>query len=261
MRVNGEAYFLINGWMDFLSLLLTARLASLRFRPGRAALAAAFGAGYALLSYGLWPALRSIPVLAAAALIMAAAVWGARGLKACPLLLASCMMLSGLADFLWKRGVPSPGILTACGLCVLFLIRLYDRIRSGSGEKLALRISWRGRSACLPALRDSGNLLRDPVTGLPVIMAPARSIAPLLPGEEIPAGWTDLPRGFRLIHARTAAGEGTYPCFHPDAVTIVLHSRAADADAVIALSDGGISRALVPDAFFCKEEVEFHAGL
>lgn len=259
MRVNGEAYFLINGWMDFLSLVLTARLASLRLRPGRAALAAAFGAGYALLAHGLWPALRSVPMLAAAALIMAGLAWGARGMKSCPLLLAALMLLSGLADFLWARGVPAAGVTALCGLCVLILIRIYEGMKAKSGEGLQLRISWRGRTVCLPALRDSGNLLRDPVTGLPVIVAPSSGLLPLLPEAGLPPGWAELPRGFRLIQARTAAGRGLLPCFHPDAVTLVFHGRVSDADAVIALSDRGVSRALVPDAFFCQEEVDLHA--
>ena len=40
MRVYGEAFFLMNGWMDYLCLMLTASLGRRRFRPGRALLAA-----------------------------------------------------------------------------------------------------------------------------------------------------------------------------------------------------------------------------
>ena len=85
MRVYGEAFFLMNGWMDYLCLMLTASLGRRRFRPGRALLAAGLGAGYALIAWmgGAW--LRGVPALAAAALGMTSIAFGRGGLRLWPL--------------------------------------------------------------------------------------------------------------------------------------------------------------------------------
>lgn len=50
MRVNGEIFFLINGWMNYLFLLLAARLGRVRLRRGR--LSSVLGSGYALAACG-----------------------------------------------------------------------------------------------------------------------------------------------------------------------------------------------------------------
>ena len=50
MRVNGEIFFLINGWMNYLSLLLAARLGRVRLRRGL--LSSVLGSGYTLAAWG-----------------------------------------------------------------------------------------------------------------------------------------------------------------------------------------------------------------
>lgn len=44
-----------------------------------------------------------------------------------------------------------------------------------------VEVRWRGRSVCLSALVDSGNLLRDGITGLPVVVCSQQALSPLLP--------------------------------------------------------------------------------
>ncbi|MBR1584408.1 MAG: sigma-E processing peptidase SpoIIGA [Clostridia bacterium] len=255
MRVNGEAFFLINFWMDFLSLLLTACLGKARFFPGRAAVASALGGAYALTAWGALPMLRRLPVLAAAALMMGGVTFGRRAALLCPLLLAAGMFLTGLCDVLLARHVPPGGAMLLCGGCVLVLTRL-PRHGTPHRRDLALRVIYRGQAVTLPALRDSGNLLTDWATGLPVIVAPARAVKPLLPEGVDPGDPATLAPGFRLMGLRTAAGEGTVMCFHPDRV--VLAGR--EADAILALSNRPLPRALVPDGFFSQEEGCTHAG-
>ena len=86
MRVNGEIFFLINGWMNYLSLLLAARLGRVRLRRGL--LSSVLGSGYALAAWGWLPTLRGVPQLMLAALGMAALSFGRHALIMGPLVLA-----------------------------------------------------------------------------------------------------------------------------------------------------------------------------
>lgn len=259
MRVNGEWFFAINGWINFLSLLLAARLSGRPFRRARSALAAGLGALYALAAYGAWPPLRGLPWAAAAALGMALLSFGRQGAALFPLTLAAEMFFSGLCRFLRGRGMPGAWALLCCGGAAAGLIRLLSAARVRPARRLRLKIWLKGKSVLLPALRDSGNLLRDPLSALPVIVAPARRLAPLLPRGTDPRALTFLPFGFRLLRVRTAAGSRPMLCFHPDRIELLSGGRRAPADALIALSPEPLSRALVPAAFF--QEVTGGASL
>ena len=259
MQVNGEWFFLINGWINFLSLLLTARLSGRPFRWGRSAAAAALGAAYALAAYGLWPFLRGLPWAAAAALGMALLAFGRRGAALFPFTLAAEMFFSGLCQVLRGRGVPSGWALLCCGGAAAGLIRLLSAARIRPARRLRLKVWLKGKSALLPALRDSGNLLRDPLSSLPVIVVPAQRLSALLPPGTDPESLTFLPFGFRLLRVRTAAGSKPFLCFHPDRIEILSGGRRFAADALIALSPEAFSRALIPAAFF--QEVTGHASL
>lgn len=242
MRVNGELFFLMNVWMDFLALLLTARWTARRLSRGRALAASALGAAFALLACGVLPAPLRMALLGPAALGMARIAFPRRAAALFPYLMASCLFLTGLSRFLWRQGMPTVGVMALCGGCAWGLMLLRGR-RLGAGERLALRITWRGETAEVPALRDSGNLLTDGLTGLPVIVAPARPWTQMIVADALPAGC-------RLLPVRTAAGKGLLPCVRPDRLELLEGGKKTDIDAVVAFSAADFSRALVPDAFF-----------
>ena len=102
----------------------------------------------------------------------------------------------------------------------------------------------------LPAMLDSGNLLRDPVTGRPVLVIPARAARTLFPDLEDPSCLTELPLGFRLLNVRTAAGSSLLPMFRPDECKIYLNGSACKADLLVAVAGREYSgvQALVPMA-------------
>ena len=260
MRVNGEAFFWMNAWVDFLALLLAARMASLRLSLRRGFLAALLGAAYALASYGLWPALRAVPGLMLGALLMTFAAFG-RQAAGWPWVMAGSFALSGLNGFLWRQGVPPGGVMICCGAAALLVIFLHDRIRLPRAGIVRLTVAYDGGSVTLPALRDSGNLLCDPVTGLPVIVASEAALKPLMPDDLDICGLSALPPGFRLLCADTAAGRRMLMCFHPPRVVLFSGGRRRHIDAVIALSPEPIGRALVPERFFQQKEGSTHASL
>ena len=77
MNVNGEAFLLLNGGMNFLALLLCARALHLHLPLGRGMLAAALGSGYAAAGWALCgPWARGIPALALSGCAMLSFVLG-----------------------------------------------------------------------------------------------------------------------------------------------------------------------------------------
>lgn len=260
MNVNGEAFALLNGGMNFLALLLCARALHLPLKPGRGLLASALGSGYALAAWavcGAWA--RGVPALALSGGVMAAVAFGRGALRALPALGAAGLFLGGLCDFLLRMRC-SPGLaLSLCALAALLLsLALPGGVRDGG--RFTLEIVWQGKLLRIPAFRDSGNRLRDPIRGLPVIVSPAALLQPLLPTGVNPGDLTTLPRGWYLVRAQTVSGEATLMCFVPEALALCRSRRKCPIAAALALSPFAESRALLPEAIFMQEE-RIHAGL
>lgn len=261
MQVNGEEYLLINGWMNFLVLLLAARLGKCPFYPARTAVSALLGAGYALIAWGRGGAWRGIGAMILAALIMAFIGFGRCAFRAWPLIFAGGLLLSGCADFLWKKGISVFWLLALCGGVtgmVCFLLRCPPIRETGHFQ---LHIIWRNQQAICPAFRDSGNFLQDPVIGLPVIVLSSTLAAPLLPPQVHPADLSTLPPGWRLIRIDTAAGHRTLMCFHPDRIDLMQGTRKRRVEAVVAIADFSENRALLPEALFETREEKNCASL
>ena len=110
------------------------------------------------------------------------------------------LLLEGCLRVLYSAGLPAlPAVLLASAVTLL-LPGLGRRMRPLPVTRVEVR--WRGRSVCLSALVDSGNLLRDGITGLPVVVCSQQALSPLLP--RMYPGM--LPEGFRYLSVRTAAG-------------------------------------------------------
>ena len=78
------------------------------------------------------------------------------------------LLLEGCLRVLYSAGLPAlPAVLLASAVTLL-LPGLGQRMRPLPVTRVEVR--WRGRSVCLSALVDSGNLLRDGITGLPVVV-------------------------------------------------------------------------------------------
>lgn len=63
------------------------------------------------------------------------------------------------------------------------LLGIILRFSAAQGGKARLTIHNRGRSVTLTALRDTGNSLRDPISGAPAIIAREEELLPLLEAE------------------------------------------------------------------------------
>lgn len=114
----------------------------------------------------------------------------------------------------------------------------------GNTPCVSVEITYAGFRMELTALVDSGNLLRDPITQLPVIVISQAAAAKLLPCLH-PGR---LTQGMRLISVRTIAGSSLMPVFRPKAVRLLLPQGWQTVSAVIGLSPDGYSgfQALLP---------------
>ena len=268
MRVYGEAYLLINFWMDFLSLLLAACLKQARFHVPRAIVGAALGAVYSVLAWTGGSFYRSCIIQVLSAFLLSLISFGRAGFFLFPYVAISALNLCGLSDALLRSGVSCFAILLAASLFSLGVCLIQRKNKLSEDVPCVLRIVYHGKQASLPAIRDSGNLLRDGVTSQPVIVAPASALSTLMPSGAQTGDIATLPPGWRLLPIRTAAGNGLLMCFRADRTELIQGRNIRQVYVPIAVSDFNEKSALVPECLFrgfCpvktpKKEVLFHAG-
>lgn len=175
MPVYLDLVILLNFCVDLLLLIGTNRLCGYPPRVGRAALAAALGGlyggacllpGFGFLGDLLW---RLVSLLLMALLAYGISVSALRRGIVFALL---CMALGGVA-----AGIGSGGffgvVASAAVLCLLCMIGFRGKI--GQQSYVSVELTHDGKKIRLTALQDTGNTLRDPVTGSPVLVVDART--------------------------------------------------------------------------------------
>ncbi len=244
--VRAEACWVLNAMMCASALPLGGKLAGLP-APHRGALGAgaALGGATGLMGAmlpGLWP-LWMLGLPASVGLCFGA--HGARACLRCTLTtLGATLLLGGAATALEGAGVAALGMTLALGWLIYFLVTLQPQAACDV-RQVELRVG--DRAVVLPAMLDSGNRLRDPVTGLPVVVAPRRALRRLYPSVG-DGGLADLPLGFRLLSVRTAAGSALLPLFKPDLCRLYVNGQAREAALLVAVAgrEYAGAQALVP---------------
>lgn len=202
----------INFLVDFSLLLGVNRLAG--YPPGikRAAAAAAFGGGYAgvcllpgfsFLSNDLWR-LVSLGMMSVAAFGLERSAWR-RGV----LFVFLSMALGGLVINLDTAN--GFGVIL-CGGLLMALCRLGFRDCAGQ-RLLPVCLEYDGKRVEFQALRDTGNTLRDPLTGEAVLVVSARVGTELLgmSRQQLQDPAANLRPGMRLIPYSTVGKSGLLP--------------------------------------------------
>jgi stage II sporulation protein GA (sporulation sigma-E factor processing peptidase) len=211
--VNVDVVFLINFVADLLWLWVTARLARVPVRRWRlvvGAVAGALLAVWAALDEGGWVTLA--PGLIAGTLALLAVTFlpcsirqalrtagyflFSGALAAGAVVLGQLRMPGGLGVASYSTGVVAAGlILAGAGAKLLWEAA---RTRSQLARGLyGLQVTLGGQSVILSALVDTGNHLRDPLSGTPVAVVEAQALRPLLPPEvyrAVARGWEGLER-------------------------------------------------------------------
>ncbi|MBQ8344875.1 MAG: sigma-E processing peptidase SpoIIGA [Clostridia bacterium] len=279
-----DLLFLINFSMDVLALYLTARILSRRPKLWRLLLAGCVGGLYSCLA--LFSPLNGFSALSVDLLVCLLLGWitffsrkGQRSVLP-PLLTfpAVSMALGGVMTALFtllnRLHLPldtqtgdGDGIsvwLFALLAAVSALLTLFGGrffAKRGSIKEAELTIVVGDRSICLTALTDSCNLLCEPISGKPCVVAEIGCFRGLLPDSVLHAAERkQLPpletmkglsgAGFRLIPAQTASGEGLLLGFRPTRMTVHTKQGEREADAYLVLTHLSASamgcRALLP---------------
>lgn len=240
-----EKYLLVNLGADLTLLWAVAR--ALGCFDGLRTLAA----GLLCAAYGAVAAFRPVPwagLTAQLALLggVAALLVGRRSIylwgKAA-LLLAGGALLAGGTGILLSGAVRGPmGVLCALLGAALLFMMLAARHPLRGDWQVNLALSMNGRTARFPALIDTGNRLREPLSGQPVLIAEKGLLCGLLPEK----GWRELRFG-------AVGGGGRMACFKPAGIWIETGRRRARAPEVwVAVSPTplpGAARALAPSEF------------
>ena len=226
MVVYLDGFMGLNFLVDWMLLLGVNRLAGFPPGAGRTAAAAAVGGGYAgmclipglgFLAGTLWRGV-SLGLISVTAFGLSASALR-RGL----LFVLLSMALGGLA--LCADAGCVTGLLLCCG-GMLWLCSVGVRGNALNRRLKKLEIRHRGRTIHLLALCDTGNHLRDPLTGEPVLVVDRDSACRLLgiSAEEL----RDVPQtllahpelGLRLIRYGTVGNGGMLPACRCEQVSL-----------------------------------------
>ena len=242
-----DSLFALSLVTDYLLCLVSARVCGLVLRRGRYFLAAVFGAVYAVAVFLPGLGFLALPVIElGAALVMGLIAFGGevRLLRCVGVFLAVSASFGGAVwSIALRQGAqspPRPWPLLACFLGCYGALSLIARSRRSRAERRLVHAELRlgAASAAFPALVDTGNCLRDPLTGSAVLVASPRALEALFPGcgrllsiadpvELVAAADREpaLKGRLRLVSCSTVGGRGLLPVFRPDSVTVDGQAR------------------------------------
>ncbi|MBR3150095.1 MAG: sigma-E processing peptidase SpoIIGA [Eubacterium sp.] len=240
--------FVVNFFITYFLLLATAKITKKKAVTLRFIIASVLGGAYSLIILADIPSVLSVmsKALAAALIIITAfsfdraagflstyilfyimsfaflgAVYGLALLTKTPYV----TMSNGTVYLdISARGLVGSAFLAYIISC--FVVRLYNRQLTG-GETYTLTVENDGNSVTLKALCDTGNKLREPFSGSPVIIADSERVKGIMNDG-----------GARLIPTSTVSGKAFMTSFKPDRVTVETpRGREEVGNVYVALSD------------------------
>ena len=251
MEVYLDLVMVLNFLVDFFLLLGTERLAGFPVRLGRVLAAAALGGlyggvcllpGFRFLGNILW---RTLSLVGMAAVAFG---WDRSALKRGGIFVLLNLALGGMALSLGTSNFPSL-ILAAGSMWLLCHVAFGGRV--GEREYVPVELRYGEKTLRVIALRDSGNSLRDPITGEQVLVISGELARKLtgLTREQIRAPLETLARrpvpGLRLIPYR-AVGQGSGMLLAMRFETVKIGSRVQSA--VVAFAPEGLGEGQVYQA-------------
>lgn len=189
-----DRLFFINAVVDYLLLLTTAQLMGLPLRRGRYIIVSIVGGLYSAAAMafpllGQWWAKCAVGLAIA---LMAYRRETERWRAAALYFLLSWAMAGAMLVVTLRTGQESGTLyfatvgwrtllLSAAGFYGLLTLLFYQKAKHGGGELMEMTVDAFGRRCRIQVLRDSGNVLRNPVDGQPVLVAESEAVRSLLP--------------------------------------------------------------------------------
>ena len=266
-----DILFLINFSMDYLCLYICAKIMRRRIILLKMLIAAAIGAAYSVISLflplsGFWTIMTDIIVC----VIICFIAFYEKGRSAflCAFLFVGISMMTGgcmtaIFNLLNKLDLPLDGIdgdsISTYLFALVAAIAGLISLRSGqviskksSISECSLEISIGDKKTVISALSDSGNLVKDPISGKSVVLIDRNKLALLIDVAEYDrfisgdSSTSEATHGIRLIPIKTASGKGMLAASRPDKLIATFadskgkHHRI-ELDALISPSDIGNS--------------------
>lgn len=268
--VYADLLFMINFSMDFLCFYITSKLLHRKLNTLRALLASVFGGVYAvaILFAGFVPLLELVCNVGVG-LAMCAVVFTGKGVRFGKFSLCSLVyvgvsvalggLMTAMFNMLNLLGLPLGSISESGDGMPVWLFALLAAVsgaatlaggnffRSSQAQRTAdIEITYGNKTVKLAALCDSGNLLRDPISGKTVIITDISRFYSTLPEAVIRAVQkndtsllsklpTESAKRLRLVPSHTASGTGMLFAFTPDKLTVRLPEGIShDVDALFA---------------------------
>lgn len=273
VKVYVELVFLDNFAINLILLFLCAALLNTRAKAMRLIAGGSFGAVYAccMLAYGGWLAFFPFKIALSFA-VCCITFYKKGGLKTfvksviclyiCTLatggLVYVCLNASGRSYLM--QGCIITGVTvfryvligTAASILAFMLFRRAFSVKFRRGLTYEIRIGLLGRETVCRAYLDTGNNLKEPLSGLPVIVVEKDALTALMPremkdalfsGKKSPSADKEVWRTrIRLLPCKGAAGNRNILMgFKPDSVRIREKDGEREIMAVIAVSPGCLS--------------------
>ena len=228
-----DSLFGLNLLIDYCLVLASARVCGVVLRRWRYALAALIGALYAALMVlpGCGWLANGTMKLALGAAMALIAFGGETHLTRCTVVffavsaafggaVYAASMLAGVSPGSGALVTVSGRVLAlafaACYAAVSLVFR--RRAKAANREVRTVTVTLAGRSVTLKALRDSGNDLHDPVSGLPAAVVERAAALPLFPALHALPECTG--RVVLLPYRAVGVAGALLPAFRPDSVRI-----------------------------------------
>ena len=250
MKVYADLLFLLNCAMDFLLLCTVGRVLHLRMRPVFLLLSSASGGVFACVSLfvsrpiALILALLFAPILLLIAFGKSVIAEKTLFFRANLLFFGSSFLTGGLCTFL-SQTIPrhfSPFVFfLLCGFLFFFTFRYFD-LFSLSKTLFPVTVSFDrgGKTETLRLLCDSGCLVREPISALPVLLIAPKRFDALFPEAVFPDAALAASLHLRYVPLRTASGESVVPAVLPKNLTYCKKEKSFPLNAMLgrAQNDG-----------------------
>ncbi len=245
MVVYADILFIINFSMDFLILFGVGKLLNIRLKLFRISASGALGGAYSVISLLIpQPILRTLSAIAVSFILCLVAypLHGKRRyLRSVFLFYSGSVLLGGCVSVcysflnsLFPNISPGDGM-TDIPLGIFFAAAIISILLSFITGKLwndqrsvmyvSATLEYMGSTSSLQLLCDSGNLLREPMSGLPVVVIAGKQASP------------ETLKSPRFIPVKTASGSRVLYGFVPDRFTVHIKNKASALQCVIALAD------------------------
>lgn len=268
--VYADLLFLINFSMDYLCLYICARVLRRPIKLGRMLIASAIGGIYSIAALFIYahPAIE-LAIDALFCLIISAIAFSGKGRKIHSVLLSAFLfvgvsMMTGGAmtaifNLLNRLNLPLGGIdgdgISTYLFAIIAAVAGVISLRSGmivsrrsNIRECTLTVGLCGKSRSISAMVDTGNLVKDPLSGKCVILVDRRELSSIVDVTEFDdftsgvARASPSLRGLRLIPIKTASGHSLLCSAIPDKLTAEVvtkkgRTETIELDALIAPSD------------------------